>query len=553
MEQVFGTQRDQVLFSRLGSLDDERVSSNRVANARVDNRTRLERAIKALPSSSKSHFSETLEKANLLRDALSRGGGARRVVQQPPSKTADFCFGKYSPGETWTERQERQEQERNKKREKMAAKATKRAELLRCRCFLGHCAAINFAHTLCEALKQSREEKSETARYAEAQKRIARFYKSKALTEKFKVAVALAHIQSLAFGVKMHIRRRKTAIRRIRTFFFETKRLHQVMVAKKKICGSVRLLQRATRDYRACTAARLKCIGMLWDIVAAESAASIRRAELDRAAAEAAADENKLDLDTADAKNSPLFLRRKYENDADAQQMMAVVARRQSHGSITKAKVRQLEWRAKRKDLEIIARDKLRRKQLRDFEASCNRAWQRIDSRIDKVRTKLVASKVVPPQSKYKVEGPSAAPTKFVPLEMRTSLILELLVRIRRGHQNRWAEEALRVRFREASKTYSTVEAKNILQMKYPSVPPVPVRAPDRRLKEWPVLPFFLPKVDLIPIGNTPPLPERLRLKDVVSVVYVGALEEIDDQPAASSEEPTVGASTILARRRSSV
>ena len=53
MQQLFGPKK-QAVFSRLEGLDDDRVASNKVANARVENRTRHERVIKSLPSSSNS-------------------------------------------------------------------------------------------------------------------------------------------------------------------------------------------------------------------------------------------------------------------------------------------------------------------------------------------------------------------------------------------------------------------------------------------------------------------------------------------------------------------
>lgn len=507
-----------------------------------------------------SHVLETFEKANLLHDGLSAeparimsapstdqvlkktqrqtvSGTQKESVpkKQPnqkdfsfgkPHKADDFVFGRITPLQTARhKRWERMEMERQAKLQKIALKATRRNELVRCRCLLEHIACARFGKILYNSLMKRHKAKERAVKFGAAQTRIARWYRSMVLMERFKVTVALAHIQSLAFGVKMHLRRRRIAIRRIRTFFAETKRIHQVIFAKKKFCGAVRVLQRAARDYKMCTAARMKCLYMIWDI----------------AAAEYVRETNAGSNDMSDQEESMLLLNVPSNTDLSANGAdiatttnESTVTTKKPAGNLpiatpsnrTDTRARRLEWQRRRQDLQMVARGKLLRKQLQDFEETCNRAWHRIDGRIEKVRMKLVKSKVVPGfSSKTRYFCPRIA---LVPIEMRNSLMIDLLVRIRRSHQERWSGEANRIRYREASKKFSTIEARNILSLRNPRTPPLPVPPPDRRVKEWPVLAFFIP-------FERCHVSDGKRLQDLVALVYRGAVDEVESTGGLTS------------------
>lgn len=449
-------QLQQVFASRVSGLrslkeDDDLpwlalTNANKLALARQDNRVRLESMLKALPRPNTAPVRE------------------------------EFRFGK-AIGSTVeavrSARLERRESCQRARLAKIAQRQTRRQALERSRTALEWCACACFAAKLAPALSAARARRRRLDALRASQIVIARWYKRLVIWDRLRITVALARITSLGFGVKRYMQRRRRAARRLRVFFSETRRIHQIMVARRLVCRSVRVLQRATRDYRACTRARVKVLAMLWDDAARDAVAELRLARA------------KNHIDTP-----PVVMEEPVVSPA------------------------RFDWQYRRRELQDNAQHKLKQKQLEDFQALAQRTWRRIDVRIDRLRSQLRI-----------INRGGQRASWIVPLQVRDAVLRDLLERLRTGHQGRWVGEAARVRYREASKTFSTTEVRRILRLKFPREPAGPLPPFDRRLKEWPVVPFYLPFVEL---GTSDLDAPRHRLDDLIALVYRAALDEIE-------------------------
>ena len=80
----------------------------------------------------------------------------------------------------------------------------------------------------------------------------------------YSLRLAAAVKQNLPLLVALRIGRKRRAAVRVRWFFAMTGRVRKLRYMSKRIMWAARTLQRGVRDFRACTAARLDVLRLLW-------------------------------------------------------------------------------------------------------------------------------------------------------------------------------------------------------------------------------------------------------------------------------------------------
>lgn len=506
----------------------------------------------------------------MLSRGLPRGGGSRYVVgnqtekadaliarltRRVTMKKKDFQFFGKSPARARQE--ELFERKQQQKVDRIAMKEMRRLDLMRCRLMLPWMAAGRFLEVLMTRLERVRRAKRIVRRNIDAQIRIATWYKTLVVRRRFTVIAALAHMGSLAFGVKMHLRRRRTAINRIRTFLRETERNHHIFVARRRICNAVRTLQRAGRNFYVCTTARLQCLQIFWDHAASAHAENAEIAFL-----------------RAQQKDNATLLRKKFmstttttkdqDDDHEQDDDDAAVDRAPSRTSGRSYAVRQLELEQRREQYRWLAQRKLKRRKEKEFERLIEQKWASIDTRLDGLQERALAQETI--QAVLAKQKQSQLKIPVVPVDMKDALLWDLLGRIRLRHQTTWVTDQ-RTRFRdEKPKVFSIAEARDILHVDdHAAGPKSEGTAPVTH--HWPHLAFFLQTdVGGDPTGppgrHLPPLVHpsvgsswdsqkrnTKHLRDVVTELYEGAIAELvasydDDEdeilpPPLSSANPS--------------
>jgi hypothetical protein len=123
--------------------------------------------------------------------------------------------------------------------------------------------------------------------HEDAQRTLARFYRSMMRRRRLHAAATLLKARSLAVTIQIRVWKKRFASRKLQRFLKETAWAIRIRTARRKYFRAVRLFQRLFRDYGACTRARKLAMRRVWD--ACEVKAEETFATNLRKAAEAAA------------------------------------------------------------------------------------------------------------------------------------------------------------------------------------------------------------------------------------------------------------------------
>ena len=122
--------------------------------------------------------------------------------------------------------------------------------------------------------------------HEDAQRTLARFYRSITRRRRLHAAATLLKARSLAVTIQIRVWKKRFASRKLQRFLKETAWAIRIRTARRKYFRAVRLFQRLFRAYNACTRARKLAMRRVWDACEGKAEETARRL---RKAAEAAA------------------------------------------------------------------------------------------------------------------------------------------------------------------------------------------------------------------------------------------------------------------------